>query len=181
MKVISLTIAVFLFLCSSFVGVEGNNHGIQQVIKTESYLDLTDTVVKAEMALFSIKASESERISSNANLREIILKKCSDSAVFFRFGDLYSSALIVSLVSESEDSKKRLKTIELIYGRYGRYFLPEEAFADLQYPVFCEKYTKRGKPLKHRCKVFWSEDKKRVYVYMLNGDGKNNYEVTWVI
>jgi hypothetical protein len=137
--------------------------------------------VKAEMLFFSIKASESGRISSNVNLRGIPLTKCSDSIAFFQIGNLRYSELMVGMESEYTDSIKNLKMIYLIYGKYGLYYLPKESFADLQYPVFCEKHTKRGKPLKYNCKVFQSEDKKRVYIYMLNGDGKNNYEVTWVI
>lgn len=65
--------------------------------------------------------------------------------------------------------------------------LPASAFAGLYEPNFCpEEYLSWGKekqpePEKLFCSVYRSEDKKRVYIYMLNGDGAGGYEVTWVI
>jgi hypothetical protein len=146
----------------------------------ESFTKLTDETMKREIASFSMKGSSILKTDSLAKkkLEGLPLKKCSDKFAFFEKGNIYDSELIVNIESETE---KPVTVIRLLYGRYGQYFLPDSAIADIYNPKFCEQYTKKGKPIKSSCKVFQSEDKRRIYIYMLNGEGVNRYEVTWVI
>ncbi|WP_315823560.1 hypothetical protein [Paraflavitalea speifideaquila] len=43
------------------------------------------------------------------------------------------------------------------------------------------QFTAKNKPVAVDCKAFRSADKQRVYIYMVNGEGRDRYEVTWVI
>ena len=57
--------------------------------------------------------------------------------------------------------------------------LPQAAFADLYEPQFYYTDSKGAK--RTYCNVFRSLDKRKYYIYMLNGTGTGRYEVTWVI
>lgn len=56
--------------------------------------------------------------------------------------------------------------------------IPSAAFNDLYSPVFT--YTENGE-IRTNCNVLLSNDKKRLYIYMLNDEKVGRYEVTWVI
>ena len=58
-------------------------------------------------------------------------------------------------------------------------FLPAAAFADLYEPKLFYTDDKGNK--KTFCNVYKSPDKRKYYIYMVNGDGAGRYEVTWVI
>ena len=149
----------------------------------ENFLKLKDDVIKREIATFSINGSSLIKADSlfTIRLQEIPLKKCSDSFVFFEKGNIYKNELMIDIMSTEEVSQTRIKEIRLLYGRYGLLLLPDSVLADIYVPKFCDRYTKKGKPIKSNCKVFCSEDRRRVYIDMLNGEGSDRYEVTWVI
>lgn len=152
-------------------------------IHKESFMNLNDSVMRKEIASFSIKGSSLAKKDSlsKVNLQEISLKKCSENFAYFEKGNLYNSEIIIDLISESESSKTKLKEIRLIYGRYGLVILPDSAITGIYNPKFCEKYTKREKPIKSNCKVLRSEDKRRVYIYLVNREELNPYEVIWIL
>ncbi|MBS1744582.1 MAG: hypothetical protein JST21_00285 [Bacteroidetes bacterium] len=57
--------------------------------------------------------------------------------------------------------------------------VPLSAFADLYEPKFY--FTDANGNKKTYCNVYRSADKRKYYIYMLNGEGNGRYEVTWVI
>jgi len=57
--------------------------------------------------------------------------------------------------------------------------LPQVAFVDLYEPHLY--YTDAKGSKKTFCSVYRSLDKRKYYIYMVNGDGAGRYEVTWVI
>ena len=57
--------------------------------------------------------------------------------------------------------------------------LPQVAFVDLYEPHLY--YTDAKGSKKTFCNVYRSADKRKYYIYMVNGDGAGRYEVTWVI
>lgn len=57
--------------------------------------------------------------------------------------------------------------------------LPQTAFADLYEPHLY--YTDAKGSRKTFCNVYRSADKRKYYIYMVNGEGAGRYEVTWVI
>lgn len=148
----------------------------------ESFIYLSDTVIRKEIALFSIKGSSETMTDSyiKPELIEIPLIRCTDSSAYFNKGNIYSSEIIVGIYSEKGVSKSRIKEVKFIHSKY-LLILPDSAFKDLYNPIFCLKNTDNKKIISTNCKVFQSEDKRRVYIYMLNGEGTSRYEVTWVI
>ncbi len=57
--------------------------------------------------------------------------------------------------------------------------VPAAAFIDLYEPKLFYTDAKGNK--KTFCNVYRSLDKRKYYIYMVNGDGTGRYEVTWVI
>ena len=57
--------------------------------------------------------------------------------------------------------------------------IPAEAFADLYEPHLY--YTDSKGSGKTYCNVYRSADRRKYYIYMLNGEGTGRYEVTWII
>jgi len=57
--------------------------------------------------------------------------------------------------------------------------IPATVYNDLYDPKFCHP----GAEAKTKCNlgVYFSKDNHHMYVYMLNGDGRDGYEVTWII
>jgi hypothetical protein len=58
--------------------------------------------------------------------------------------------------------------------------IPSTAFADLYEPRFCGPDAGTGK-IVCNTRLYVSNDKRKIYIYMLNSSGKGGYEVTWVI
>jgi hypothetical protein len=89
--------------------------------------------------------------------------------------------------AEGEIPKNQITEVKFWFHIHWPQELPASAFAGLYEPNFCsEEYHssgkgKQAKPEKQFCKVYQSEDKKRVYIYMKNSSGFDGYEVTWVI
>ena len=57
--------------------------------------------------------------------------------------------------------------------------IPASAYFDLYNPEFT--YTDAAGVIKSYDGVYFSADKRNIYIYMLNRDKKGSYEVTWVI
>lgn len=84
-------------------------------------------------------------------------------------------------VSGSTSPKRKVRSI-LFFHVKGRYILPDSAFAGIYAPpiIYCKTEEDRKIGQKY-FKAYLSEDNWRMYIYMLNGQGKDQYEVTWVI
>jgi hypothetical protein len=144
-------------------------------------MDLRDNLIRNEIASFSINGSSIRDSGGLSNaLTEIPLKRCSDKHLYFEKGNLYAAEIIISIQANEGALPPGIKDIMYIHYKYG-FSLPDSAIADIPNPRFCEKYTSKGKPLVSNSRVFRSADKKRVYIYMLNGEGADSYEVTWVV
>ena len=159
------------------------NETIVDTIKwTESLLNLPDTIIGNEIASFSIKGSSIIKADNfnKSDLVEIPLKGCTDSSAYFEKGNFYASEIIVGIYSENKFSKHRIEKVKFIHVKYGL-TLPDSAISGLYDPIFCLNNSENKKELLSNCKVFRSSDKKRVYIYMLNGNGTSRYEVTWII
>jgi hypothetical protein len=147
---------------------------------SESFLFLPDGIIKSEIALFSLKTQFSSGNFQKARLNEISLKKCSNSYLFFEKGNIWASEITVSIESENIALKSQIKEVLLMQYKFGL-FLPDSAIKDIYDPIFCLCCTKKERPIASDCRVFQSEDRRRIYIYMLNGYDNNRYEVTWVI
>ena len=145
--------------------------------KSESLISLTDSIIKQDISTFTLRGRDNH-YSIKPRLEEIPLRRCSDSFASFYKGNFYRTEIIVKIESDS------LGIItNLYYELHGKYLveIPTRAFSNVEAVKFCKKYSIKNKPIISECKVFRSTDKRRGYIYMLNGEGVNRYEVTWVI
>jgi hypothetical protein len=169
---------------------------------SEGYAVLPEGIIKNELALFVKSSGRTEQSGEiNNKLIEIKLKRCSHDFAYFESGDIIALDKLVSIQSRTVTATSNKTTDSKGWGtgdippatevsevRYIHYkfqmILPDSAIAGLFNPKFCinpKKNNKTGKTVICNCKVFQSQDRRRVYIYMLNGEGLQQYEVTWVI
>lgn len=174
----------------------------------ESFIKLLDGVLKREIASFNIASSFETKTDSfpKTKMNEIPLLNCTDSSATFSKGgimvEIYSAKFDTTGHKLSYDHsqrpfltlidnksfwgtdggvpKERIKSVIFTHEKY-QITLPETAVAGLYEPNFCTKDQQTRKLKTIHCKVFRSDDKRRVYIYMVNSDGAGGYEVTWVI
>ena len=153
-----------------------------EIFKQESIIYLTDTLIRNEISLFNVNSftATNTNIHFRPKLSEIPLEVCTDSSAFFHKGNLYASEIIVHISSENINSTSRIKEVNFFHYKYG-ITLPDSAISGLYQPKFCSELQNSKSAVSSNCRVFRSEDKRRVYIYMLNGDGNASYEVTWII
>ena len=169
--------------------------------KRESYFDLPDSVLKREMAVF-VKAASAKPFDRSSILTAIKLSRCSSDFVLFESGNLLSVNTLVSICSKpvtlnaaTLKDKRRLwgvseklpttqiSEVRFLHNKY-QLLLPDSAITGLYNPTFCinsKKNTKIGREIATNCRVYQSTDQQRVYIYMLNGEGPEQYEVTWIV
>ena len=175
--IIILTVSLFRQFCLS-----QTNETFLDSLNKESLIYISDSLTRHEIASFSIRGKSILEADSSIKqtLYEIPLVNCTDTSAYFEKGDFYASEIIVGIFSENKFSKHRIKEVQFIHYKYGL-ILPDSAIAGIYDPIFCLNNYKKKKEHFSNCKVFRSSDKKRIYIYMLNGHEKKQYEITWVI
>jgi len=170
--------------------------------KRESFKKMLEKDIRSDLARFALGGLD-EAISKDALSQMEVLDYSSNS---IKFG---SGNVTVTIVSGNFDKAKHKllyydekylikidnkafyaikpgdipkKTIESVTVTFGRdtLRLPATTFNDLYEPVFCKANTSSNTS-KCNSAVYLSADKRKIYIYMLNSDGSNGYEVTWVI
>ncbi len=80
--------------------------------------------------------------------------------------------------TENTVPKQTITSIVAIIGN-DTVTVPQTAFIDLYEPQLY--YTDANGNKKTFCNVYMSADKRKYYIYMVNGEGTGRYEVTWII
>jgi hypothetical protein len=168
--------------------------------KKESLSKMTEQDIRADLATFTL-AGVDESVGKQSTLAPAPVTDYSNNFVQFSKDNLQ-----VKIISGKFDQAKHKiqyydkyvtridnkafygidgvmpkKTIESVFVIAGRdtINIPSTAFSDLYEPVFCG--PNNGGQIKCNCAVYISNDKRRIYIYMLNSSGKGGYEVTWVL
>jgi hypothetical protein len=167
--------------------------------KRESFSKLAEKDIRADLATFTL-AGVDESVGKQSTLTSIPVTDYSDNFVQFsndnfqvkilsgkfdqakhkmQYYDKYV-ARIDNKAFYGVDGAMPKKTIESVIAISGRdtINIPAVAFSDLYEPRFCGPGSGQ---IKCNCGVYVSNDKRRVYIYMLNSSGKGGYEVTWVL
>ena len=171
----------------------------------ESFDSLDEGLIKKDIANFNIAGGNYEHRNKliKLNLTKIPISNYNETSTRFALNGI--SIYIQSKPFESKKHKLTYsnsdnKILELIdekpiWGTDGglpteriarilcvvgqnKFVIPEVALKNLFEPNFC--YNSNSEVDCH-CEVFRSLDGKRIYIYMLNGDGAGGYEVTFVI
>jgi len=166
--------------------------------KKDNFAKVREKDIRNDLASFAIAGIE-ERIGKKP-LKNIPAKNYSGSFLLFEEGNIK-----VNITAGIFDpSKHRLDSVEKYlvkidkkpyFGNYGsvpRYTIstvtlsidkdttsvPQTALFDLYSPTFA--YRDGGGIPKTFNAVYLSEDKRTIYVYMLNKEDRGSYEVTWI-
>ncbi len=167
--------------------------------KKESFSKMTEKDIRADIATFTL-AGVDESVGKQSTLSEIPITDYTDNFIQFAKDNLQ-----IKITSGKFDQSKHKiqyydkyvaridnkpfygvegampkKTIEAVVAIAGRdtINIPATAFADLYEPRFCGSVNGE---IKCNCAAYISNDKLRIYIYMLNSNGKGGYEVTWVL
>ena len=167
--------------------------------KRESLSKMTETDIRTDLATFTL-AGVDESVGKQTTLTSIPVTDYSNDFVQFSKDNLQ-----VKIISGKFDQSKHKiqyydnyvaridnkafygingvmpkKTIESIVAIFGRdtINIPAVAFSDLYEPLFCGP---NNGEIKCNCAAYISNDKRRIYIYMLSSSGKGGYEVTWVL
>jgi hypothetical protein len=175
--------------------------------QAESFFELKDEQIKKEISSFNLSGRDTT--VSSALLKEIPLYNCTSGELYFSwkstFIHVYASAfdsskhsILLKDVSSSEvlidnnlawgvGDKMPNRQIDSVFFVAHAHFLvkfPAAAFRGLYEPHFCNVAQKAGKGDSINSvynRVFQSADGRRIYIYMINGEGANRYEVTWIV
>ena len=171
--VLALGISAMLCCFSTFINAKQLT-----VSEKEQFANISDSTVKREVASFSIAGHSKYSDSKAVGLKEIRLWKYTDSSVLFDNAGILSADIMVKIEATRTNQRTVIKEVKLTRDTKRIYILPEKAVVGLNDPNFCYM---EGKKWVSNCKVFRSRDKKRFYIYMLNGNEGDRYEVTWII
>lgn len=198
MKTVTFHLAVFLL--ALLANVKAQDYEIPDFrSKREGFLKVQDARLRADLATFTI-GGISESLTAQ-KLPEIPVYYSDDNRMSFikdtikvhittgEFDSVghkllyYEEKYLIKIDNKgfwgsgANKPKKIIKSVQAIIAS-DTIRIPASALADLYEPALSYK---EGSKLKSYCRVFQSLDKQYLYIYMLNGEGKNRYEVTWVI
>jgi len=192
---------LILFFLTAF------NTIFSQTNQTKKFSTINNSEIKKEVSCFTISGAIFNKIENISNdlLIEILLSKCNDTIfIFEKVNNIYFDKLIDIFVSDLNENdsclftnkinkkldtstvfpKKKIKAIYVLHGKI-KINIPEDSYNDIFEPTPCvfslEKKYFSKKKYQSNCKVFQTNDSKRMYIYMINGSEKNKYEVTWII
>lgn len=198
MKKFSFQLIVFLFaLCTDTSAQDFDIPDFRS--KRDGFLKVQDKVLRADLATFTIGGISESLIAQK--LPEIPYYYNDEDQISFikdtiqvhittgAFDSVghkllyYEDKYLIKIDNKgfwgsgTNKPKKTIKSVQAIIGT-DTIQIPTAAFVDLYEPVLSHQ---EGGKLKSYCRVFQSLDKQYLYIYMLNSEGKNRYEVTWVI
>lgn len=176
MKKLTITLLVFLLqqYCSAQTISQDTGVG------NESFVNLSDSLIKSEVVLFTQKGIALKKTDSLAKtmLTEIPIRNCTDKEVYLSWRSTF-----IHLRFKGELSGRALDSIFLVIHSHFLVKFPKSAFQELVQTNSCN-FSGNGKQDKFFSpyfKAFYSQDKRRLYIYMLGGTDSAKYEVTWVI
>ncbi len=184
---------------------------INKKFETLTFEEVTEANIKSEMSYFTIVGSKKiDTTEKKKNpLREILPWQCNDSLIIYDKGNFFGPMLYIQIRISNFDStghtlkynkdqlkfidnqtfwgtsgelpKRRIRLCEFTSHIHKPNAIPYVAYNDLFEPELCTHTNSKKMKFLTKCRVFQSADNKRVYIYMLNGEGTSEYEVTFII
>lgn len=175
-----------IFILTIFCLFSAWVYGQSDITTSESLTDLSDGLLKNEIASFTIKGNSFKGADTliKLNLIEIPIKYCSDKEVHLNWSTFTSSvSTFIHLYFKGDTSNKTLDSIFLVTHSHFWVRIPDSAYKGLIQSNSCN-FKRTGKSdafYSPNYKAFYSADKRRLYIYMLGETIASIYEVTWVI
>lgn len=143
----------------------------------------TDSIIETEIKSFtSNHGNELDVISSQ--LIEIPIYSCSEENVNFIYSPLFKNPSIhIHMYFKKNGQERYLDSIFFITHSHFQVDIPKLEFENLRQENSCN-FTKTSKTETFSSdfyKAFISEDRRRIYVYMLGGTETEKYEVVWIV
>ena|SRR5687767_8356909 len=175
-----------IFLCGQVCYGQTNSSISDTTKAKESFITISDSIIKNEIAFFSIKGASLKKTDSLAQkqLTEIAVTYCSDHEVHLSWSTFFGPmSTFISIYFNEETSNRTLDSIFLVTHSHFRVKIPKDTYKGVSVSNSCNFSGggKKGKFYSPFYKAFYSKDKRRLYIYMLAGTATNKYEVTWVI
>lgn len=178
-------IFIFIFFISLCFG-QSDFKNITKFDTTESFTNLTDSLVKNEIAKFNFRGAPvtNNNFKNQFALTEIPLRNCDNKTVHF-----FKDNIFIHLYFSQGNSKidtgvaKKLDSIFFVSHSHFLVRFPKSAYegvVDL-YDCNINKEKKKSNYFSPFFKAFRSWDKRRIYIYMIAGRDAERYEVTWVV
>jgi len=185
-KVRSLaTFGLILFLLLGCSKICFSQNNIETHL-SESFENLTDTLIKKEIALFNFKGSSflsSDSSVKKPSLREIPLRNCNGNTISLNKGNTFITLRFSPDLDNRYAGTNKLDSIFLVTHSHYWVKIPKSAYRGLQHPLACNSDVrgKRQRFVSAFYKAFESVDRRQIYIYMIGGLDRARYEVTWII
>jgi len=146
----------------------------------ESFSLLSDSLIKKEVAFFTIKGASFKK--ADTHLSEVPIRQCSDKTVYLNIfpGKINT---YVTFYLKGETSDRRLDSIFLVFHSHLWVKIPKSSFEGLSQPPSCNFSggDKKAQFFSPYYKAFYVPKANRFYIYMQGETDSQKYEVTWVI
>ncbi len=197
MKILSLIIG-----CAFYLSAGAQDYEIPDYrSKRESFLKTPDKVLRADLASFTIggidesfaklplislpvkSADKNAIVLANDTLQVIIEAGLFDRSKYKV--QFYETKYLVKVNGKAFYGTKNdvpstvINNIVVVAG-VDTIQIPATAYADLFEPNFYYEDSRTAQTKSHTG-VYLSPDRRRIYIYMINGSGEGRYEVTWVV
>lgn len=176
-KILKHLLCLTIFYCATTTAFAQTN------ASTESLSNISDSAIKKEISSFSKKGKLLTNDTLHTKLVEIPISNCSERSVHWAASAFFSSiSTFIHIYFLQESSVKKIDSIFLVTHSHFWVKVPKEAYKGLTTSASCN-FTggKKEKFFSDNYKAFYSNDKKRLYIYLLGGTDAKKYEVTWVV
>lgn len=139
-----------------------------------NFSELSDSIIKNEVAHFNVKGAAIKQPALNNQLITIPINSCNDTAIHLSKGSTY-----IDISFKGNIPDRMLDSIFLVTHNHYWVRFPQDAFKGISANHLCnfKGGKKREAFFSPYFKAFHTKDRKRLYIYM-QGD---KYEVTWVV
>ena len=192
----------FFFLLLISVNSFSQNDDIPNYRSTrENFKKMLDKDIRADLASYSL-AGIDESLTKE-QLQNISSSNSGDDFIEFKQDSFYVKIVTGSFEKEKHKllyynekylikidnkpfwgtnyslPKKKIFSVTITIGK-DTIKIPATAYFDLYEPVL-SYYDKTSGAAKTHSAIYLSKDGRKIYIYMINGEGAGSYEVTWII
>jgi len=174
----------FAFIIFSLLGIL--SFGQTKTAISESLENISDIILKSEISSFTAKGNSLKLTDSLSKtlLIEIPIGGCSDKHVYLSWSTFFSSvSTFIDIYLKADTLARKLDSIFLVTHSHFWVKFPKDAYDGIFTSAPCDlkRGGKKGNFFSPYYKAFYSQDKRRLYIYMQGETKYGKCEMTWVI
>ncbi|MDH7463916.1 hypothetical protein QEG73_21620 [Chitinophagaceae bacterium 26-R-25] len=149
----------------------------------ETISNVSDSVIMKEIASFTKAGRLLHPDTLQAKLVEIPISSCSDKSINWAASSFFSSiSTFIHIYFLPDSSLRKVDSIFVVTHSHFWVKFPGNAYKGIITSASCNfSGSKKQRFYSDYYKAFYSSDKKRLYIYLIDGTGADKYEVTWVV